>query len=561
MAQLGSFACNDAAEEQAGEEAFSPSAVNKVVSALLSDPSGNPKKAWLSAVARRTVSKRPDLAPVLERLLGVPPSALDVLKGLSIGELSVCYEALLAELDGQSRKRSGQFFTPDDAAQFMVSQAAGFPAGMWLDPCSGVGNLAWHLTSKQDRPHHFVRSSLTLIDRDPVALKTAVALIGAAFLSKDDEEGFELLASRAEHRDFLSKVSLPEHDFAILNPPYARTEANWEFETAASRDTFAYFLERVAKTSKGYVAVTPASYVSAPRYRVLRSLVRRESPAGRVFVFDNVPDTFFRGYKFGSTNTSTTNFVRAAVTVGAPKGSGWTITPILRWQRWSRASMFRCAPALLGRLRTGPNGEWAKVLPGMESAWERLSRTQRTLEDLVGSEQTPYRLDVALTPRYFISAASQPLRRASKATLYFTTEARRDQAAAVLNSSVPYFWWRTLDGGVSLPRRVLRTIPIPDVPEAALQIVRDFRHRERDFLVVKRNAGRLSENLKPPREVVQALDEILLPDALGCLTRIYANNMFPSDGIGSHGLFNAASRPAEASSPDLRSFDARTSIG
>ncbi|NMX12561.1 SAM-dependent DNA methyltransferase, partial [Mobiluncus mulieris] len=59
------------------------------------------------------------------------------LEGLSIGEIAVCYEALLATLDSRRRRSAGQFFTPDDAAAFMAVQSRDFPVGTWLDPCCG----------------------------------------------------------------------------------------------------------------------------------------------------------------------------------------------------------------------------------------------------------------------------------------------------------------------------------------------------------------------------------------------------------------------------------------
>ncbi|MBC3179870.1 N-6 DNA methylase [Corynebacterium lujinxingii] len=59
-----------------------------------------------------------------------------MLADLSIGEISVCYEALLASLDPASRRSSGQYFTPDDAAEFMASRAKDFGEGVWMDPAA-----------------------------------------------------------------------------------------------------------------------------------------------------------------------------------------------------------------------------------------------------------------------------------------------------------------------------------------------------------------------------------------------------------------------------------------
>lgn len=486
------------------------------------------RRRWLAAVATRAVADRPDLEAPLIEVLGDDPSGANFLRTLSIGEISVCYEALVAQLGRDARKKSGQFFTPDDAARFMAEQSSPFGTGMWLDPCCGVGNLSWHLSTVQDDPASFTRDHLTLMDRDETALKTAIALIAASFLDPGDESGVRKLAHRAVRRDALDRAEWPEHDFAIVNPPYARSEPLSWFETANCRDSFAYFLERVAKSSLGYIAVTPASYLAAPKFQPLRDVLNRTHKGGRVFVFDNVPDTLFRGYKFGSNNTSKTNFVRAAITVCAPGADRWSITPILRWQVESRARMLQRCASLLAERRVGPHGEWAKLGPGLDRIWDQLFRETTTVGDLISDLPTPYSLDVGLTPRYFISAAYRNLDRGSKATLYFRSEADRDHAAIVLNSSIPYLWWRALDGGVTLPRRVLLSTPLPVVSSDSAALVRRLRASEEENVVVKRNAGRRNENVKHPLELVSTLNRAVLP---GCydLSAVYANSMFPED--------------------------------
>ena len=506
---------------------FSASKVNRVISALAGATvtKTEARDRWLSAVATRVVTARPDIAPALLEVLGVGLLETDHLNGLTIGEVGVCYEAFLSELDRDRRKSSGQFFTPDDAANFMAKQSESFGPGVWLDPCCGIGNLAWHLTGVQSDPAEFVRSSLILIDRDETARRSAVALIAADYAAEGDVNAVRELDVRSARRDFLSRAALPSHDFAIFNPPYARAEAKAGYETAHCRDLFAYFMERVAKTSRGYIAVTPASYLSAPKFQALRDVLDRKSAGGNIYVFDNVPDTLFRGYKFGSNNTSKTNFVRAAVTVCEPKVDGWKITPIIRWQAAARARMFDECGLLLAPRRLGPHGEWAKLGPGLEGVWDMLLSESETLRDLVTSAATEYTLDVGLTPRYYISATHRTLDRGSKATLHFRSAADRDRAAVVLNSSVPYLWWRALDGGVTLPRRVLMSVPIPPIGEVDAHLLERLRASEDENLVMKLNSGRENENVKHPADLVEALNDMVLPNKRD-LHLLYASSMF-----------------------------------
>lgn len=510
----------------AADTQFSAAAVTRVIKKLLAPTKSQTRRNWLAAVARRTTTQRPDLASALTEVLGIEAGGEDLLAGLSIGEISVCYEALLASLDRGGRRDAGQYFTPDDAAAFMAAHARSFPAGRWLDPCCGVGNLSWHLAANQDDPAEFVRSGLTLIDRDPTALASAVAIIAADFAAPGDTAGVHALRQRSVARDFLARAPLPAHDFAILNPPYARAPQKAGYRTGPTRDLFAYFLERIATTSRGFITVTPASYLSIPKFQPLRDLLAEETDGGRVYVFDNVPDTLFRGYKFGSNNTSRTNFVRAAVTVAAPGSRPWQITPILRWSVSSRRTMFARAEEFLSPRRLGPHGEWAKLPPGLAPVWEELLRTPQTIADLLADGETPFSLTVATTPRYYISATFRPLDRRSKAVLHFRSAPDRDRAALVLNSSLPYLWWRVLDGGVSLPSRVLLSVPVPELTAPPQELLAQLRASEEVNLVTKLNAGRLNENVKHPQSLVTRLNDLVIPGAEGHLEPVYSQNMF-----------------------------------
>lgn len=507
---------------------FSASKVTRVVATLVDATSSGVtiRERWLAAVAARVAAARPDLLPALYDVLQVEPLESDILNGLSIGEVSVCYEALLSHLSLASRKSAGQFFTPDDAARFMAEQARSFGEGIWLDPCCGVGNLAWHLAGTMSDPAVFVRENLVLMDRDETARRSAVALIAAEYVADGDLAGVRGLDRNSVRRDFLSRAVLPYYDFAILNPPYARSEYDKRYETGPCRDLYAFFMERVAKTSIGYVAVTPAAYLSSPKFQALRDVLDRESKGGEILVFDNVPDTLFRGYKFGSTNTSKTNFVRAAITVCAPDADGWRITPIIRWQVSVRSAMFEECRWLLAPRQLGPGGEWAKVGPFLQPVWEFLDGQRSKLADLVVAEKTNYFLDVGLTPRYYISATRRSLDRGSKATLYFRNAEDLDRASLVLNSSIPYIWWRVLDGGVTLTSRILLSVPMPEILSIEPMVLKRLCESERENLVFKLNAGRVNQNVKHSPELVSTLNKIVLPAEVD-LDLLYSNNMFP----------------------------------
>ncbi|GAA1970783.1 N-6 DNA methylase [Microbacterium deminutum] len=500
--------------------------VSSAIQSLLAPSLTTTRQNWLGAVARLTSESRPDLRGQLVEFLDAGPLDLgNPLGGMSIGEIGVVYEALVALSNHRDRRQKGQYFTPDDVASFMARQVQAFGDGHWLDPCCGVGNLAWHLADAMSDPAEFVSAQLTLIDMDPVALRTAIALLVASFAADGDDECLPRLAARSRARDFLDSAALPRHDFVIVNPPYAATAPNARFRTAAARELYAYFLERISLESKGFIAVTPASHLSAAKYDSLRVILEERS-GGEVFVFDNVPDTCFRGFKYGSTNTSKTNFVRAAITVSSPSHTSWRLTPILRWAARSRLRMWSSAHRFLVDLRNGPNGEWAKVMPGTEAVWDALRSNGQTLSDLVHRERTQFALHVASTPRYYISASKRDLNRGSKHVLYFRTREEMNRAYVLLNSSLPYWWWRCVDGGITLPIRTLLSLPLPAVLSATPSLVTALEESEGRDLVKKLNAGRQNENIRRPRELVESIDDELLRGVRFDFSEVFAADMF-----------------------------------
>lgn len=518
-----------------GTDSVSTGKVNSAIRALLGNSRGSTQRNWFGAVGRLVLDLRPDIGDQLVRHLQTTPMDIGTpLAGMSIGEIGVVYEALLAFTDRDSRKGQGQYFTPDDVASYMAGQAERFPAGIWLDPCCGVGNLSWHLANAMPDGDDFVANRLTLIDLDSTALKTAQALLVASFAAWDDFAALPKLVERSQRRNYLGAAPLPKHDFVIVNPPYAATARDARFRTADARELYAYFLERVVAKSRGFIAITPASYLGAAKYSALREVLEQRA-GGEVIVFDNVPDTCFRGYKYGSKNTSKTNFVRAAITSSAPSDRGWQVTPILRWANRSRAYMWQSAREYLVPMRTGPAGEWVKVMPGTEEVWDVLQSSSETLRDLASPRPTPFALDVASTPRYYISASKRPLDRGSKHTIFFRTESDMNRAYVLLNSSLSYWWWRCLDGGITLSARHLLSLPVPSSLKASQSLVERLEQSECENVVTKLNAGRQNENVRRPRALVDDIDRRLLTNVSFTFEQVYSPDMFERRPLGAVG--------------------------
>src|SRR3989338_2103448 len=282
------------------------------------------EKMWYSVLATNLHNNdRADLKYILDEkeLKNADIQNFDFIEGLTVGEISVLYEYSLAYVDRDKRKQEGQYFTPDDVAQVMAKKTLTFQKNkIWIDPCSGVGNLSFWLIKNQENPENFLKNNLYLIDRDKLSLFIARFILAVNY-QKKDLRLFENIKSRFVVADFLLSDNLPKYDYAILNPPYVMAEPDVRFETSSARDLYAYFLERVIKTSTGFVSITTQTFTNGQKFNSLRKLLLNNFTALDVYCFDNVPDNIFRGIKFCSKNTNTANSTRAGIIVAKQNGN------------------------------------------------------------------------------------------------------------------------------------------------------------------------------------------------------------------------------------------------
>jgi hypothetical protein len=490
-----------------------------------------------------------------------PTWDLDLLDGLQMDERSVLYEYSLAYVDRADRKASGQFFTPDDVARFLASRAARFAPGTWIDPCCGVGNLSYWLAAAQPDPRRFVAEQLVLVDRDPRALLIARALIAIEF--ELDDAQYAALVDRSRVADALTDV-LPPFDYALMNPPYVVVPRDERFTAAESRDLYAYFLERMLTLGRrGIVAITPQSYTSGRKFAGLRRLLVRRLQTMDVYCFDNVPDNVFRGVKFGSQNSNRVNSTRAAVLVGSMGDSAdpaaaprrHRITPLLRWRAHERADLFAAADDFLADLQADEDRAFPKVGASLVPLHRAMLECDTTIRDLVASGPTAYPLDVPVTPRYFLSAVKRVLDRGHVHRLYFRDPEARDRAAVVLNSSLAYWWWRAYEGGITVSRTILMSVPVP-IAAADPALVAALEASEVDNVVVKRNAGRPNENVKHPWRLLRMLNEAVAPDDVDALLATHANSHLGTVPRGSSAARSAVYRDPAAADPPARASSA-----
>ncbi len=488
--------------------------------------------AWYSLLASHLVKiGRKELVYILkdEKLKNAEIQDQDFLDGLSIGEISALYEYSLAYVDRDKRKQEGQYFTPDDVAQMMAKKAATFQKNkIWIDPCCGVGNLSYWLIHAQDDQESFLKHHLYLVDRDPLALDIARFVLTVNF-QKKERRLFEKIKSRFIVMDFLSSSTLPVYDYAILNPPYVVVSPDKRFETSDARDYYAYFLEQVIKTSRGFVSITPQTFTNGQKFISLRKLLVRHFPKIDIYCFDNVPDNIFRGIKFGSTNTNQVNSTRAGIIVASKdmEHKLFRITPLLRWRVKDRRKMLdsvdRFLVAIMPRIDLFP-----KVQKDLLPLYDLMKKQGNDLACFISSRPTPYKLIVPSTPRYFVSALKRSVERSSFKILYFYNSAERDIAYLYLNSSYMYWWWRVNDGGMTISEKTLLTLPIKKETVVDSRLVSKIEKSEMTNCVIKRNAGKNNENVKHDQSLVKEINETLFPLFADTLALTHSNSSFHS---------------------------------
>ena len=461
----------------------------------------------------------------------------DLLQGLTVGEIGVLYEYSVTYHNSRSRKSNGQFFTPDDVAQFMAGFSNKFSHGTWLDPCSGIGNLSWHLVAIQDQPEEFLINNLILSDKDELALLIARTLMTISY-QKNHEYLFNDIKGNFICFDFLSVADkgelvlfdpvdnlseIPKHDFVIVNPPYLALKADERFETAKASDLYAYFMENIIKTSKGFISITPQSFTNAKKFESLRKLLLDKFNNLTIFNFDNVPANVFKGIKFGSKNSNRANSIRVAITIAVPGEGKQRITSLLRWRSSEREFLFANIENFLsGVILT--KDFFPKVSKEYENLYSNLDKS-RTLSRLICSEQTRFPLYIPSSPRYFIVALKKRVKRGSLKQVYFRSEKDRDYAYLLINSSFTYWWWRVRDGGMTLSLETILSIPLLDF-KLDKGLIRELEESEITNKVFKKNAGVKQFNVKHSQKLQLKLNKKLSPNHASLLSQLHENSEF-----------------------------------
>jgi hypothetical protein len=442
---------------------------------------------------------------------------VDLLANLTIEDIGILYEFSLAHVNPASRKEAGVYYTPVDVAEIMASKSLQFPKGVWLDPCSGTGNLSHALAGVQPDPEQFILESLILQDLDPLALKIAQTLLVLSYRDKiDDLYGRIVKNFRVEN--YITSTQT-DYNYVIMNPPYLAVKPFKEVDDFITRDCtdlYAYFLEKTILNTQGFISITPQSHLNSTKFKPLRNLLMKHMKQVDMYAFDNIPDTVFKGFKYGSSNTNTNNSVRASITVAYPtaitESNMYRITPLLKWRASERETLLKRLDEWLTSFSPEIDCLFPKLTPKTVNLYTAVNKPScKTLGTLFSKQPTEYKLIIPGTPRYYIAATKRDLSRLSYRTLYFSNEKDMNTAYLLLNSSYMYWWWRVVDNGMTLSLQTLKTLPLIPVTASSSTVTR-IETSEVVNLVTKANAGKLNENVKHPQQLVSKINTLLFPN-------------------------------------------------
>ena len=432
------------------------------------------------------------------------------------------YEIGLAYVNKHDKKSSGKYYTPKDVSSLLASFSTGMEYETVADVGCGTGNLILAFLDYigEEKANYLLdNNKIYLYDMDYLALSICIKSIEIKYKKK----GINCIAG-----DFLRKTTyIPEKCLVISNPPYGsfkEIDSKWETSEnlKKSKDLYSAFMEKIIKKVDNAIIITPFSFIGGKQFYELRKIMNNYG--GQIYAFDNVPSSIFNRKKHGIFNSNTSNSVRTAITIVKKdeKGKGFQVTPLLRFNAEERDKLIHkdILKEYIGNKYQKVSDEnqmyykcFNELLPIFEAY---LKNSNRTFSELISKEKTEFKMDISTSGRYYLGGASKGLNRTGKETFYFNNERDFVFAYAFVNSSFAYFYWRIYDGNITYPKSLLMSAKIFDnkintVEYLKLkQIVEEMISKENEFLVYKKNAGKMQENIKFPIEYRDKLNKILL---------------------------------------------------
>ena len=444
------------------------------------------------------------------------------------------YEDGLAYENKIEKKAMGKYYTPIDVAEVMAQYLLELPGENICDLCCGTGNLILAVlnTMGQEQATQMLENgNIYLYDIDITAMQICKAILTYQY------------GTCAEHINIIdgdclsTDIHFPPNSKIISNPPYGRQESLAQLNYTCAKTTkelYVAFMEKMLKEKVPGVIITPHSFLGGNTFKTLRTELN--DCGGRIFAFDNVPANIFKGKKFGIFNSNEANSTRAAITIIEPDKKGFQVAPFIRFKSEDRTTVLTHSflnELLPSTVQCNKDDILYRIEKGTEEVVANWISQKKTLNSLLSSTPTEYKMDVPNTCRYFTTGASRTLSRSGKMTLYFKDEQSFYLGYAFINSSLCYYWHRMCNGGVTYPVTLLKAMPIFGTVTDNLKTFCDkMISEEEQYIVLKKNAGAYQENIKFPMDYHKVLNGLLLQQinvAPGTLLRVHANSCVNPD--------------------------------
>jgi predicted RNA methylase len=372
------------------------------------------------------------------------------------------------------KKENGVFYTPEDISIFMSEKTKVFDdgKGIWLDPCCGLGILSITLASLQDDPIEFIKNRLVINEKDKTQLDIAL---------NNFKEKFGVVP-KSFNEDFLEYDF--DIDYIIMNPPYFKYK---------SSDIYAYFLEKSCDISKGIVSINPISFTNGKNFKNTRKKLLDYNSI-TLYHFDNIPGHIFEDAS-----------VRVSIVISHNVSNDRKTTGQIRWKTENRKKMLETIDT---NLDEGLFTEdiFYKTTPNTK----KYINNKITLKNYL-TQNSDFSIYVTNSPRYFITASSEKLNRKGQIKICMKDLDSYNKALIMLNSSYLYWWWRTSDSSLSLTKKTLLSLPWIDFNYDD-DIIDIIKNSENNNKVYKKNAGKLQENIKHPKNLIVELNSLFLSE-------------------------------------------------
>ncbi len=443
---------------------------------------------------------------------------------LTIDKFGELYEIGLAIQDKQQKKKSGQYYTPDDVAKIMSTWFLKCDGYNICDVGCGTGNLilAFLDLVGYDEARKIIKEGrLYLYDFDRVALKICKTAISIKY-------GLDISDNiNAVYGDFLDRnIRLPENCKVIANPPYApisKFELNWEQTDVLekTKEFYSAFMEKAFTQASSVVIITPFSFVSGNKFYPLRKLMCNIGN-GFIISFDNVPGNIFCGRKHGIFNTNTANSVRASITVFNKSNTlhGFKTTHLIRFKGVERTKLLanKYLETLLSpeyQIVNENNPMFKKVDVRLLQIFNAWIKTSTGVLKSLTSPSGNFTISMPNTCRYFTTASNEKMNRNGQIILSFDDEDKFNFVYCLINSSFSYWHWRIYDGGITYQKGLLEDMPVffDKLTSKDKQFFQDVAcemiSKMKNFTVTKNNVG-VQENIKFPREYRDKINHKIL---------------------------------------------------